>query len=119
MNILDIIISKAYLALNRAKYAISEMSIRFKRIILHFDKVNLHFKTKANFSGLKTLYWFGDLVLMFLELMGIPEIYETIMDLFKFKTRPLYTSSFFALFSCRSSIRALSEYCNMFYTDMP
>ena len=90
MDILDIIISKAYLALNRAKYAMSEMSIRFKRIIRHFDKVNLHFKTKANFSGLKTLYWFGDLVLMFLELMGIPEIYETIMDLFKFKTRPLY-----------------------------
>ncbi|HFC00944.1 MAG TPA: hypothetical protein ENJ53_09095 [Phaeodactylibacter sp.] len=40
----------------------------------------------------KIMYWTGEVVISFLELLGVGEIYETITDFSKPKTRPLHPS---------------------------
>jgi len=54
--------------------------IRIKRLRKHF----------FSFCWLNPNWWL-ELIYLLLDLLGIPEVYETIIDLFKWKTRPLNT----------------------------
>jgi len=75
------------------------LPIRFKRLVIHLYKGLLFLnpsrlykrKSKSSSSQINRITsWYLDVLCYSLDLLGIPEIYETYMDIVKFNTRPLY-----------------------------
>lgn len=69
--------------------------VRFNRILQHFQ-FGLQYQKEALQAGMTSkmlgghvLNWWGELLLFFLDLLGVAEVYETLNDLIKFNSRPL------------------------------
>jgi len=78
----------------RFLYWISESKIRLRRMVLLFvHGMKYSVSYKANLSEpekkITVFNWFGTLMIYFLELTGLPGIYETLTEFFKFNTRVL------------------------------
>ncbi len=73
--------------------AILQLPKRLKRIVVHFEKgIGFWKKGDANKSdgiAYAFLHWSIELAIYTLELFGLGEIYESVSDFVKYKTRPL------------------------------
>ncbi len=97
--IFHLLFQKVLGIINRMMYFILSLPTRFWRLIQHIWKglLSLRIDSKEWYTELtqgKTwasfFRWWIALILYLLDLIGIGELHDTIMDLFKFNTRRLY-----------------------------
>lgn len=70
------------------------LPVRLDRLLGHlFKGVNILWKEPTLLlTPSRVLKWYGELFLFGIDVIGIPEIYESFMDFIKFNTRPLTES---------------------------
>lgn len=73
----------------RAIFFISNLPKRLFRTLKHTYALLQLIGSPSNYSFKSFLVWFVELPFYFLDIFGIPEIYETLIDLAKINSRPL------------------------------
>ncbi|MCU0346552.1 MAG: hypothetical protein MUC59_06400 [Saprospiraceae bacterium] len=70
----------------RFGHALAMLPLRFVRLMRHLVQgLKSLFQNKGRVSG----HWWADFVLLLLDFLGVPALYETLMDFVKWNTRPL------------------------------
>ena len=86
-HFLYLFIAKIQSVFVRAWDAIRWLPLRFLRLVSHIqDGIS---KLSKNTNTTAVLYWWSECMVLIISMLGVAEIYETIMDFVKFNTRPL------------------------------
>ena len=89
-SILFNVVYKLYYLVVRLLDIFRFFPLRLGRFINHLGKGIQQLSEIANLSGTQVLFWWVELILFILDLFGLMELYESLMDLLKFNTRPLH-----------------------------
>jgi len=98
MNVIQLIFQKFINLFRRIIDWFQYLPLRLYRLVLHFGKGLQYFSPtetawKKQWAQLKQwtvfVHWLLDLFFYVVDILGVGELYETFLDIFKFNTRPM------------------------------
>ena len=92
-KVFRLLIFKVISAFHRLLDIIHFLPIRFIRFLQHLSRFPAVFKSftaKSSSPSGQFVSWFFELAVLFLDMLGFSEIYESLLDLLKFNTRPMH-----------------------------